>query len=125
MNVAEAMAIVNSSNLARVGLDGSLRTEVRRLREAASVLRTEVERLRKACNQYSEDELLNGDWRARAEKAEAELAAVKAASVCPVRVLNIFEGTYESDRYIELRTDAEADTFTDWLRDRVQERGEG
>lgn len=55
------------------------------------------------------------------EKAQDELAAAKAASVVPVKVLNIFEGTYESDRYIELRTDAEADTFTDWLRERMKD----
>jgi hypothetical protein len=57
------------------------------------------------------------------ERTQEQLAAAKAASVVPVRVLNIFEGTYESDRYIELRTDAEADTFTDWLRERMKERG--
>ena len=55
------------------------------------------------------------------DRLNAELAAAKAASRCPVEVLNIFEGTYESDRYIELRTDAEADTFTDWLRERIKD----
>jgi hypothetical protein len=62
---------------------------------------------------------------AEVERLRAELAEAKAASVLPVKVLNIWEGTYQSDRYIELRTDAEADTFTDWLRARMKERGEG
>jgi len=59
---------------------------------------------------------------AEVERLRAELATVKAASVCPVKVLNIWEGTYESDRYIELRTDEEADKFTDWLRERMKDK---
>ncbi len=39
----------------------------------AARLRAEVERLTKACNQFSNSEISQGSWRARAEKAEAEL----------------------------------------------------
>lgn len=45
--------------------------------EVASVvsrLRAEVERLTKACDKFSNSEISQGDWKARAEKAEAELA---------------------------------------------------
>ena len=62
---------------------------------------------------------------AEVERLRSELAAAKAASECPVDVLNILEVKFESDRYIELRTDADADTFEDWLRDRMKERSEG
>lgn len=72
----------------------------------------------------AENEFLRVSNRGSAEDlavSAEQLAAAKAASACPVKVLNIWEGTYQSDRYIELRTDAEADTFTDWLRDRMKE----
>ena len=59
---------------------------------------------------------------AEVERLRAELAKAKAASACPVKVSSIWEGTYQSDRYIELRTDAEADTFTDWLRERMKDK---
>ena len=61
-------------------------------------------------------------WIRVAQDKERELAAAKAASVCPVEVLKIFEAHPACDRYVELRTDVEADTFTDWLRARMKER---
>ena len=98
------------------------------LAEVAEVLAHEVERLRA---ELADTENARDSWRRVCEKeteakhqAWAELAEAKAASACPVKVLNIWEGTYQSDRYIELRTDAEADTFSDWLRERMKERGE-
>jgi len=38
-------------------------------------LRAEVERLTAACDKFSNSEIFQGDWKARAERAEAELAA--------------------------------------------------
>ena len=81
-----------------------------------------------AAGQGAEREAICIQWEgadatiAEVERLRAELAEAKAASVCPVKVSNIWEGTYESDRYIELRTDAEADTFTDWLRERMKDK---
>ena len=93
---------------------------------AGETLACAVERLR---GELADTENARDSWRRVCEKeteakhqAWTELAAAKAASVCPVKVLNIWEGTYQSDRYIELRTDAEADTFTDWLRERMKDK---
>jgi hypothetical protein len=92
------------------------------------ILSAEVERLRGELSaEGTAGELIlqdNRDLRIENKRLAAELAKAKAASACPVKVSSIWEGTYQSDRYIELRTDAEADTFTDWLRERMKERGE-
>jgi len=42
-------------------------------REMRAELASEVERLTHACNRFSNDEIMQGSWKARAEKAEAEL----------------------------------------------------
>tara|TARA_R110000868_G_scaffold318370_1_gene579129 strand:- start:357 stop:791 length:435 start_codon:yes stop_codon:yes gene_type:complete len=82
--------------------------------ENGEIMAAEVERLRAACNKYSEDELLQGDWKARALKAETELAAAKAdlASLDAIVAENEF-----------LRV-ADGQLLADWLRERVKERGE-
>ena len=41
-------------------------------------LRAETERLTAACDKFSNSEIMQGDWKARAERAEAELAAERA-----------------------------------------------
>ena len=45
----------------------------------AGILRAEVERLTVACNNFSNAEIAEGDWKARAERAEAESDALRAA----------------------------------------------
>lgn len=131
MNVDEAMALAKEL---RVELDGEQEPGMYLSEIAAIVLAAEVERLRAEVQRldiagihscHDDCQKLPCVQRREIERLRAELRAAKAASVCPVRVMNIFEGTYQSPRYIELRTDAEADTFTDWLRDRMKERGKG
>jgi hypothetical protein len=41
-------------------------------------LRAETERLTAACDKFSNSEIAQGDWKARAERAEAELATERA-----------------------------------------------
>ena len=41
-------------------------------------LRAETERLTAACDKFSNSEIMQGDWKARAERAEAELAGIRA-----------------------------------------------
>lgn len=41
-------------------------------------IRAGVERLTAACDKFSNDEITQGDWKARAERAEAELATERA-----------------------------------------------
>ena len=62
---------------------------------------------------------------AEVERLRAELAAAKAASVCPVRVQNIYDAEYPSDCYIECWNGDECMKFRDWLYDRIKERDEG
>jgi hypothetical protein len=47
----------------------------RTLEHELTLLRAEVERLTVACNKFSNDEIAQGDWKARAEKAEAALTS--------------------------------------------------
>lgn len=124
MNVDEAMAY--AKQLSGGSLNFSHHSNLRTL--AIGALYNEVERLRGELSaEGTAGELIlqdNRDLRIENKRLAAELAKAKAASACPVKVSSIWEGTYQSDRYIELRTDAEADTFTDWLRERMKERGE-
>jgi hypothetical protein len=43
-------------------------------------LRAETERLTAACDKFSNSEIVQGDWKARAERAEAELAELLAVN---------------------------------------------
>jgi hypothetical protein len=51
-------------------------------------LRAEVERLTAACDKFSNSEIVQGDWKARAERAEASLHALRL--VC---------GTTDADKF--------------------------
>ena len=129
MNVDEAMAIADNYRIwlsgGRVEMNSSeivaitLAAEVERLRAELAAAKANSEALKKALYSLQEAAIRLGD---RLDDAKTELVVVKVASACPVKVLNIWEGTYESDRYLELRTDAEADTFTDWLRERMKDK---
>lgn len=58
---------------------------------------------------------------AEIERLRAELAAAKAASVCPVKI----HGCFYSVAFDHFGLSSEdARRFDDWLRDRVEERGE-
>ena len=59
------------------------------------------------------------------ERLRAELAAAKAASVVPVEVLEIYDAEIPSICRVECRCGDDRLKFTDWLFDRMKERGEG
>ena len=63
----------------------------------------------------------DADW--QFIKAAGELlAAAKAASVVPVRVV-YYESDYDQTVKVALWSNADAQRFADWLRDRMKERG--
>lgn len=93
-NADEAMeAICDFRDLART-LEtelAALRAEIERWRDSNNRLRAEMEqqalrantaeaeaeRLKAACDKYSNDEIAQGDWKARAERAESERAEAR------------------------------------------------
>ena len=92
---------------------------VPRMGSLAEMMADEVERLR----------IWNKRWRDVSAKLRLtvaqlyeELAAAKAASVVPVRVLNIYDTEYPSDCYIECRTGDDCMKFRDWLFDRMKDK---
>jgi hypothetical protein len=86
-----------------------LAAEVERLRAEVEILAVEVTRL-----QAIEHEQI---------ETRTELAAAKAASVCPVKVVYC-EPDYERTATVVLWTNADAQRFADWLNDRIKEGNE-
>jgi len=79
--------------------------------EMRAELASEVERLTNACNSFSNDEILQGSWKARAERAEAELTFQQE------RNSRLFE---QRDAAVEAQGKAEAELAAerarlDWL----------
>lgn len=67
------------------------------------------------------------EWQLEVEKVnrlEAELAAAKAASVVPVKVVDCF-ADIDRTAVVILWSNADAERFADWLRERIGEKGDG
>lgn len=78
------------TDLKNAGGPPFIRSEaIRLLREDQAALRAEVERLTAACDKFSNSEIVQGDWRARAERAEAELATERARLDCGQILLTV------------------------------------
>ena len=60
------------------------------------------------------------------ERLRAELAEAKAASVCPVEVIDCYFNAMPDlgDVRFICKSGADAQAVTDWLRERMKERGE-
>ena len=97
MNVDEAMAIADNY---RIWLSGG-RVEMNSSEIVAITLATEVERLRD------------------------ELAAAKAASVCPVKIVGLSHTDWGFALNVRCRSEDDSNVLWRWLRDRMKERGEG
>ena len=63
---------------------------------------------------------------AEVERLRAELAEAKAASVCPVEVIDCYFNAMPDlgDVRLICKSGADAQAVTDWLRERMKERGE-
>ena len=126
MNVDEAMEIAGSSNKASEWYDGSLI-------EAVGVLRKEVERLRAELT-FREQEVICvrnsqslelANCKEDNERLRAELAAAKAASVCPVEISALGDADWEYSVCVRCKSDDDANKLFDWLWERLEERVEG
>lgn len=114
---AEVLTKLAEAKAENVGLEEShFRLEV----ELAAA-KANSEALKKALLEMQQAAIRLGD---RLDDAEKELAGAKAASVCPVDVVD-FEPDYEQTVTVALWTNADGQLFADWLRDRMKERGEG
>ena len=118
MNVDEAMAY--AKQLSGGSLNFSHHSNPRTL--AIGALYNEVERLRE------ENEWMGiaGQQMARhLAEAKAELAAAKAASVCPVEIAALGDADWEYSVGVKCKSDDDANKLFDWLWERLEERGEG
>ena len=62
---------------------------------------------------------------AEVERLRAELAAAKAASVCPVEISALGDADWEYNVCVRCKSDDDANKLFDWLWERVEERVEG
>jgi hypothetical protein len=124
MNVDEAMEAAAEFNVEmKVRPHWTLFSE-----SVAVVLAAEVERLRAELDEtkrwLDERSEAYGKTCSIVDQLQTELAAAKAASVCPARVENIYDAEYPSDCYIECWNGDECLKFREWLYDRMKERGD-
>lgn len=112
------------------------------MHEAGPILASEVERLRAElarCQSLLDEArtelsicgafhaVAKKEWQLEVEKVnrlEAELAAAKAASVCPVELVALGDADWECSVGVKCKSSADADRLYNWLRDRMKERNE-
>lgn len=87
----------------------------------AEMMAYECELLR---DQLSETRKENDQWEEAHDRLVAELAAAKTASVVPAQVV-FCDWEYDTTVTVVLWSNADAQRFADWLRERMKERGEG
>ncbi len=62
---------------------------------------------------------------AEVERLRAELAAAKAASVVPVKIVNLSHTDWGLALNVRCRSEDDSNVLWRWLRGRMKERGEG
>lgn len=96
-----------------------LAAEVERLRAELTIREQEV-----ICVRNSQSlELAN--CKEDNERLRAELAAAKAASVCPVEISAPGDADWEYSVCVRCKSDDDANKLFDWLWERLEERVEG
>ncbi len=100
-----------------------LAAEVERLRAELELSKANVQSLKKALFEVQEAAIRLGD---RLDDTETELATAKAASVLPVEVIDCYFNAMPDLGEVRLicKSGSDAQKVTDWLRERMKERGE-
>ena len=66
--------------------------------KACAELRAEVERLTAACDKYSNDEITQGDWKSRAERAEADADSTRERALTLANSLDEAQAELAAER---------------------------
>lgn len=88
--------------------------------------KTEAERWREIADQYGKEATRLGtaviELEAEVQQLLAELAAAKAASVCPVELVALGDADWECSVGVKCKSSEDADTLYNWLRDRMKDK---